>query len=112
MSILGQTGDDCRTTMTKIKKEQGLLQEALRDLDIELRALRKSKKDLEQKLNLSSQKLNLLKEQEIKLRNLISLSMKKEAALLNRKNNLKDRLGEVTKRIEKVKTIERELGDL
>ena len=68
--------------MAKFKKEQELLQGALQDLEDELKQLRTSKNELEKKVNNSSSQLNTLKEQEIKLRNLISLSMKKEASLI------------------------------
>lgn len=98
--------------MPKPNKERELLKGALRDLEAELKQLRDSKKQLETKFKRSSGGLDTLKEQEIKLRNLISTAMKKEAALLNRKNALKDKLAEVAKRMEKVKNIERELGDL
>ena len=84
--------------MGKPTKERELLKGALKDLESELKQLRNSKKQL--------------KEQEIRLRNLISAAMKKETFLLEKKNSLKDKLAEVTKRMEKVKNIERELGDL
>lgn len=98
--------------MAKSTKERELLKGALQDLEAELKQLRHSKKQLEEKFKGASGHLGTLKEQEIKLRNLISLSMKKETTLLERKNSLKDKLVEVTKRMEKVKSIERELGDL
>ena len=98
--------------MTRPNKERELLNGALRDLENELIGLRASKKLLESKLKRSSGQLDTLKEQEIKLRNLISLSMKKETTLLNKKTSLRDKLVELNKRIEKVRSIERELGDL
>ncbi len=98
--------------MVKSNRERELLKGALRDLENELNGLRSSKKLLENKLKGSSLQLDTLKEQEIKLRNLISLSMKKEATLLNKKTSIRDKLAELNKRIEKVRTIERELGDL
>lgn len=98
--------------MAKPTKERELLKGALQDLEAELKQLRNSKKQLEEKFKRSSGGLDTLKNQEIKLRNLISAAMKKEAALLNKKTALKDKLTEVAKRMEKVKNIERELGDL
>ncbi len=98
--------------MAKIKKEKELLKAALLDLEKELQELRAAKIQLETKFKRSSQGLGTLKEQEIKLRNLISAAMKKETVLLEKKNSLKDKLAEVIKRMEKVRTIERELGDL
>lgn len=98
--------------MLKPNKERELLKGALCDLEAELKQLRDSKKQMEKRFKSSSQGLDNLKEQEIKLRNLISTAMKKEAVLLNKKNALKDKLAEVAKKMEKVKNIERELGDL
>jgi|SRR3989338_3969287 len=98
--------------MGKPTKERELLKGALKDLESELKQLRNSKKQLEAKFKGASGNLGTLKEQEIRLRNLISAAMKKETFLLEKKNSLKDKLAEVTKRMEKVKNIERELGDL
>lgn len=98
--------------MAKATKERELLKGALKDLEAELKQLRESKKQLEAKFKRSSSGLDTIKEQEIKLRNIISAAMKKETILLNKKTALKDKLAEVTKRMEKVKNIERELGDL
>lgn len=98
--------------MAKPTKERELLKGALCDLEAELKQLRDSKKQMEEKFSRSSKGLDTLKEQEIKLRNLISIAMKKETALLNKKTTLKDKLAEINKRMEKVKNIERELGDL
>lgn len=98
--------------MAKPTKERELLKSALQDLEAELKQLRNSKKQMEEKFRRSAQGLDTLKDQEIKLRNLISLAMKKETALLNKKTALKDKLAEINKRMEKVKNIERELGDL
>ena len=98
--------------MAKPTKERELLKGAIRDLEAELKQLRDSKKQMEEKFRRSAHGLDTLKDQEIKLRNLISIAMKKETALLNKKNALKDKLGELVKRMEKVKNIERELGDL
>ena len=98
--------------MDKLKKDRDLLRQALQDLENELSLLRSSKKTLEAQLRDSSRQLDTVKNQEIKLRNLISLSMKKEATLLKKKNTAKDKLAEVNKKMEKVRTIERELGDI
>lgn len=98
--------------MNNLKKDRDLLRQALQDLEQELSSLRSSKKGLETQLRETSHQLDTVKNQEIKLRNLISLSMKKEGNLLKKKNSAKDKLAEVSKRIEKVRTIERELGDL
>ena len=98
--------------MDKLKKDRDLLRQALQDLENELSLLRSSKKTLEAQLRDSSRQLDTVKSQEIKLRNLISLSMKKEATLLKKKNTAKDKLGELNKKMERVRTIERELGDI
>ena len=76
------------------------------------RVYRVKKKDIERKLREASSQLDFVKEQEIRLRNLISLSMKKEGLLLKKRQQAKDKLGDLDKRIEKVKAVERELKDV
>ena len=98
--------------MKKLHKERDLLKDALRDLDTELEKMESSKHELEKKVRSDSEKLDFVKGQEIRLRNLISLSIQKEDSLQKKKNKLKDKLAEVNKKIEKVKAVERELKDV
>ncbi len=98
--------------MKSLQKERDLLRGAVNDLKEELKSLQAQKKEYEQTLRDVSRKTDIIKEQEIKLRNLISLSMKKEAALLKKKGTAKDKIAEVEKKIEKVTTVKRQLGDL
>ncbi len=98
--------------MKKLQKEKDLLKNAIRDLEGELQDLRRKKRKLEERLNVDSGQLDRVKEQEIRLRNLISLCMKKEDSLLKKKTRAKDKLAAVEKRIEKVRSIERELEDV
>lgn len=98
--------------MKKLVKERELLKEAIRDLENELRSLRKSKAELEEKFSKDSSKLDFVKSQEIRLRNLISLSMKKEAELIKKKDKVKGKLAEINHKIEKVRSIERELEEV
>ncbi len=98
--------------MKHLAKQRDLLKEALRDLENELRTLRTSKTELEQKLQKDSGKLDFVKSQEIRLRNLISLSMKKEAILQKQRDKMKGKLTEVNKKIEKIHAIERELEEV
>ena len=98
--------------MDKLKNQRDLLRDAIQDLDEELQGLQGQKKDIERKLREASSQLDFVKEQEIKLRNLISLSMRKEGLLLKKRQQAKDKLGDLDKRIEKVKAVERELKDV
>lgn len=95
--------------MKKLKREKDLLKEALQDLDRELKALRSSKTQLEKKLDGTSSKLETIKSQQLKLRDLISYSMKKEADLVKRKSSAEEKISALDKKIEKVKTIGQEL---
>jgi hypothetical protein len=98
--------------MKKLVKQRDLLKDALHDLENELRTLRSSKTELETKLQKDSSKLDFVKSQEIRLRNLISMSMKKEALLQKQKDKLKGKLTDVNKKIEKIRSIERELEEV
>lgn len=97
--------------MQKLKKERDLLKGALKDLDAELESLRESKVQLEKKLRSLDSQLDTIEGQKIRLRDLITLSMKTEAILLKKKTGARDRLAELDKRIQKVRTIERELAE-
>lgn len=98
--------------MKKLKKQRDMLKAALKDLNSELRSLRFSKRKLEEKLKTDAGKLDFVKGQELKLRNLISLSMKKEEALTKKKSRTKDQLAGLNEKIDKVKSVERELKDV
>ena len=98
--------------MKQLLKERTLLRAAVRDLNTELRALQASQREIERKLNKDSSQLDKVKDQEIKWRNLISQSMKTEADLLKKKNKAKDKLAELNKKIDRVKSIERELEEM
>ncbi|MDP3640506.1 MAG: hypothetical protein Q8R53_04900 [Nanoarchaeota archaeon] len=93
----------------KLKKEKDLLKEALQDLDRELKTLHSSKVQLEKKLGGTSSKLETIKTQQLKLRDLISYSMKKESELVKRKASIEEKTAAIEKKIEKVKTIGQEL---
>jgi len=93
----------------KLKKEKNLLKEALQDLDRELKTLCSSKTQLEKMLGGTSSKLATIKTQQLKLRDLISYSMKKETDLVKRKTSIEEKMATIEKKIEKVKTIGQEL---
>ncbi len=95
--------------MKKLQAQRNLLRDALADLEEELRKLRASKKELEQKIRTDSGKFDLVKSQESRLRKLLTLSIAKEEMLLKKKTITKEKLEKVVKRIEKVEMIDREL---
>ncbi|MDP3733808.1 MAG: hypothetical protein Q8R37_01135 [Nanoarchaeota archaeon] len=96
----------------QMKSEKDLLKGALHDLDKELRSLRSSKRHFENRSQDVSSELDSTQNREVNLRNQISELMKKEALLIKRKNSIKDKMNTLDKRIEKVRTIERELRDV
>ncbi len=98
--------------MKKINQERDVLKTVIKDLDEELHVLRSSKKRIEERLSSDLSQLDSVKSQEIKYRNLISEAMKKEATLLKKRNNAKDKLEELNKKIDKIKSIEREMEDV
>ena len=92
--------------------EVNLLKDALKDLDKELRNLRSARSQLQKKLDLVSGELGSTQNHEINLRNKISELMKKEAALSKKKSDAKDKLASFDQRIEKMKSIERDLREV
>ena len=94
------------------KRERDLLKETFIDLENELKLLRSSRRKLEQKMGTVSKHLNSVQAEEIQLRNDISELMKKETNLEKNKTGLKDKMEDFTKRIDKVKSIGRELKDI
>ena len=95
-----------------VSKEEDLLKDALTDLDRELRSLRASRRQLELLMEDVSGKLGYTQEREIALRNKISELMKQETVLEGKKSSCKDKLNNVLKRIEKVRTIETQLKEV
>lgn len=100
------------TSSKYIKTERGLLTQALRDLNNELKVLQKSRRFLERKMEKFTGNLGVTQQQEIKLRNEISSLMKKEHEIIKNIAGTKDRFQSVGKRIEKIKGIERELKEV
>ena len=95
----------------KAIKEKDLLKEAFNDLTRELALLRRQRRDLEQKLQGISMGLNNVQGKEIVLRNQISELMKKEAVLDKKKVAAKDKIMELSKKIDKVSSISKQLRD-
>ena len=94
------------------KRERDLLKETFIDLENELKLLRSSRRKLEQKMGTVSKHLSSVQAEEIQLRNEISELMKKETNLEKNRSGLKDKMTDLTKRIDKVKSIGRELKDI
>lgn len=95
-----------------MQKERDLLDDALRDLNRELQSLRSARKKLELKMAGFSTQLGTTQNQEFSLRNKISALMKKEADLTKKKTTAKDRLVDLSHKIDKVKTIQNELKNV
>ena len=93
-------------------KEQNMLKAAMTDLEEELRKLRVSRGRLENKVNKVSQQLSLAQSQEIELRDRISQLMRTETDLENKKTKIKDKMAVLSKKIEKVRSIGRELKEV
>ena len=98
--------------MKRLKHKRDLLKGALSDLNKELKVLRLSRADLEQKRSAANNQLDLLQRQGLRLRNLITLTMKKETLLNKRIAATKEKIGTVDQKIDKVKSIKEELGDV
>lgn len=96
----------------KLRTERDLMKDALQDLVKELKALRASKSRLEKKANASSSKYDNIQAQMIRLRELISLAMKKEAVLVKKRTILKDKIQILNNKIDKVESIRRELKEV
>lgn len=92
--------------------KRNLLTDAIHDLDQELLHLRSARSQLQKKLNLVSGELGSTQSEEIDLRNKISELMRKEAVLSKKKTEAKDKIVSFDQRIEKIKSIERDLQKL
>ncbi|HLD01232.1 MAG TPA: hypothetical protein VJC39_05820 [Candidatus Nanoarchaeia archaeon] len=98
--------------MKKLRNERNIMRDALRDLQKELKTLRSSKIRLEREMAEKSVKLEGVQDQVIRLREIISLAMRKEAILIKKVESAKNKIDLVDKKIEKVKSIERDLKDV
>ena len=96
---------------SRVEKYKVLFKDVLRDLDAELHALRSRRRRLEARLAEFSNALGSTQNKEIELRDKISALMKKETLLMKRRSTAKDEVMEVTKKIEKVSSIERQLRE-
>ena len=95
-----------------LQKERDLLDDALQDLNDELRSLSSARKKLESKMTDFSTRLGATQNQEMSLRDKITDLMKKEAALTKKKTTTKDKLVDLDQKIEKVRTIQNELKNV
>lgn len=92
-------------------QEHNLLKEVLNDLNKELRLLRSSRNKLEMKSTEYSEELGKTQTTEIKLRNQISELMRKEAELTKKKTEVKDKILTLSKKIDKVASISRQVKE-
>ena len=96
----------------EIETEKDLLAEALIDLNKELNKLRSAKKRLENKTRNVSSELDNTQSLEVSLRNKISELMRIESQLVKKKASTRDKMTSLDRKIEKVKSVERELRDV
>ena len=96
----------------KIKKEKDLLQDALQDLENELKSLRVTRSQMERKVKSASLELGSTQRQELEMQNKINTLKRKENLLLKKSGSTKEKLEAVSKKIEKIKTIERQLKEM
>ncbi|HLC89265.1 MAG TPA: hypothetical protein VJG49_04485 [Candidatus Nanoarchaeia archaeon] len=88
------------------------LNEALRDLNAELKVLLRNKKRLEQSGQEVAGRMAEMQTEELQLRAEISKLMRNLSVLDKKKGALKDKMSDVDKQIEKVKVIRREMEDV
>ena len=88
------------------------LNEALRDLNAELKILLKDKNSLEHNNENVSSQMAKMQAKELQLRAEISKLMRSLSVLDTTKGSLKDKISSVDKQIDKVKTIRREMEDV
>ena len=96
----------------KVNKEQNLLQDALRDLEGELRSLRSLRSGMEQKVRLDSKSLSNTQERELEIQNKLNNLKRQENLLIKKTHLTKEKLDIVIKRMEKIKTVERQLEEV
>lgn len=95
----------------KRTEEHALFREVLVDLDKELQILRGQRKRMELKLSELSNQLGNTQNKEIDFRNKISQLMKQEAILLKKRSQAKDKVQVLSKKIEKVSSVGRQLRE-
>ena len=88
------------------------LNEALRDLNAELKLLLKDKKSLEHNNDNASSQMAKMQAKELQLRAEISKLMRSLSVLDTKKGSLKDKISSVDKQIDKVKAIRREMEEV
>lgn len=96
----------------KNKKEEVILTEAIKDIDQELKNLRIQRKRLETILKGIGEDITTTQSEESKLREQISILVGKEGMLDRKRNRLKERLNELSGKIEKVSKIKEELSEV
>ena len=95
-----------------VGQKRELLGEALADLERELRELLSSKRSLDQRLVSVSLELEKVQAKKIRLQTQIATSLEKEGSLTKKKAATKDRVTALEQKIQKVKSIERDLKEV
>lgn len=95
----------------KIEKEKDLLQDAVRDLEKELKSLRTMRAQMERKVKSASLELGSTQRQELDLQNIINGLKRKENLLIKKTQSTKEKLEAVSKKIENIETVERQLKE-
>ena len=110
-STISHQASSAKSFLAKHRKEHDLFREVLGDLNKELRLLRIQRLRLERQLKGYSEELGSTQNKEIDLRDKISGLMKKETAMIKRRSDAKDKIMLLTKRIEKMSAVGRQLRE-
>ena len=96
----------------KIRKEEDLLRGALEDLEEEISSLRSVRSQMEKKIKSASRELGTTQRQELEMQNKINTLKSKENDLVKKTASTKEKLDAISQKIEKVKSIERQLKEM
>ncbi len=102
---------------TSIKKKSrglknDLLDDALVDLKRELHELNSSRRTLEQRFGATSSDLEKVQAKKVRLQTQIGSALEKETSLMKKKSITKDKMMALDQKIQKVKSIQRELKEV
>ncbi len=109
---MGNKSKSARQVKEHVKKEHNLLKAALVDLENQLTKLRSSKRGQEKKLDSVADKIIKVQDMEVRLREAISRLMKTESNLDKEKENCKDKLTVLRRKIEKIRSIQNDLKEV
>ena len=96
----------------KVLEKKSLLTDALKEIKSEIASLKKKRLDLESQLQGIKDGIGKTQQEEVNLRNRLTVLTNKEAELSSKKEKFEDSLESVKEKLEKIKKVESDLSDV